>query len=153
MARLLLVLALVALAQAAAARDREDDHVTCSVSVSVYDDNGRLRPSRRVAATYAPAVVFRGKLDARKPLAHQLLFDVYDPRGVRYRVLPGSARPILAEREGRTVRKVSKTREASMAVAGSSITLTSLYGRWRVEPRIEGQAEPCGRPEYFTLRP
>jgi hypothetical protein len=38
-------------------------------------------------------------------------------------------------------------------VAGSSITLTSMYGVWRVEPRLEGDSRACGRAEFFTIRP
>jgi hypothetical protein len=42
---------------------------------------------------------------------------------------------------------------AALAVAGSSIVLTSMYGRWRVEPRLEGESDTCGRPQFFTITP
>jgi hypothetical protein len=57
------------------------------------------------------------------------------------------------ERKGPLFEKVPRTQEATLAVAGSSIAFTSLYGRWRVEPRLEGESLPCGRPEFFTIRP
>ena len=157
MSILLLALALVAPVGPASDEDRRDgdERVTCSVNVHSLDDAGQPRSARRVSASLAPAVVFRGKVsrqadDTQTP---SLLFDVFNPRGLRYQVLVAEPRVVTAERDGHRIRRVSKTREASLAVAGSSIAWTSMYGKWRVEPRIEGTNEPCGRPEYFTIRP
>jgi len=157
MSTLLLALALVAPVGPASDADTAGsaERVTCSVDVHSLDESGRRRSARRVSASVAPAVVFRGKLgerDSEAP-APSLVFDVFNPRGLRYQVLVAEPRVLIAERDGRRVRRVSKTREASLAVAGSSIAWTSMYGRWRVEPRIEGESRPCGRPEYFTIRP
>jgi hypothetical protein len=82
-----------------------------------------------------------------------LLFDVFTPRGQRYQVLVAETRVTRAGRGGHRVERTTRTREAALAVAGSSIAWTSMYGTWRVEPRIEGASKPCGRPEYFTIRP
>jgi hypothetical protein len=60
---------------------------------------------------------------------------------------------VVQARGGHRTERTSRVREASLAVAGSSIALTSMYGKWRVEPRIEGTEKPCGRPEFFTIRP
>jgi hypothetical protein len=156
-----LLLALVLAAPAGPSTDassaRSGERVTCSVDVHALDEAGQRRSARRVSATLAPAVVFRGKLgeherDPEAPAA-TLLFDVYSPRGLRYQVLVAEPRVSIAERDGRRFRRITKVREASLAVAGSSIAWTSMYGRWRVEPRIEGHARPCGRTEYFTIRP
>jgi hypothetical protein len=43
--------------------------------------------------------------------------------------------------------------EARLAVAGSSIAWTSMYGRWRVQPRYEGRDAPCGPTMVFTILP
>jgi hypothetical protein len=79
------------------------------------------------------------------------VFDVYNPHGQRYQVLLADSRSVRSGRH-RTER-ADRVREAALAVAGSSIALTSMYGKWRVQPRIEGESRPCGRAEYFTIRP
>jgi len=37
-------------------------------------------------------------------------------------------------------------------VAGTSITLGSLYGRWTVVPYLDGQSAPCGPSRPFVIR-
>lgn len=156
-----LVLALVlATSSAALAGDLSADgrggraRLSCTADVSFVDARGHLREARRVSASRVASLVIQGLVratddDATRPL----LFDVYSPRGRRYQVLLGTPRVVATERNGRRSEKVSRTQEATLAVAGSSIAWTSMYGRWRVEPRLEGELEPCGRPEYFTIRP
>jgi hypothetical protein len=154
MSMLLLALALMAPAAPAshdAGRDRGD--VSCSVDVRAVDPAGRVRPARGISARTAPAVLFRGKLSQQDDETPPLLFDVFNPRGQRYQVLVAERRVATGERDGRRVKLVSKVGEANLAVAGSSIALTSMYGKWRVEPRLEGETRPCGRAEYFTIRP
>ncbi len=155
MSTLLLALALVAPGAAAADADRPDAAVSCSVNVNAFDDLGRVRPARRVSAGYAPALVFRGRVSrhADDAEAAALVFDVYTPRGQRYQVLRGTAAVITKERGAHREKRASRVREATMAVAGSSIAWTSMYGRWKVVPRIEGQQQACGRAEFFTIRP
>jgi hypothetical protein len=51
------------------------------------------------------------------------------------------------------MRRTDRPIEATLAVAGSSIAWTSMYGRWHVAPRFEGHDRPCGRPQAFTIRP
>jgi hypothetical protein len=131
----------------------DDRRVTCSVNVHALDSLGQSRSARRVSAAVAPAVVFSGKVAPHKQEAPPLVFDVFNPRGQRYQILVATERVVVQERGGRRVERISRTRQASMAVAGSSIAWTSMYGKWRVEPRIEGTNKPCGRPEYFTIRP
>ncbi len=156
MSTLLLALALAAPSGPASDFAPRDERLTCSVDVHALDATGQRRSARRVSAAFAPSVVFRGKLAERDPEAEAaptLLFDVFNARGQRYQVLVAEPRVVVADRGGHRVRRVSKTREASLAVAGSSIAWTSMYGKWRVEPRIEGDSEPCGRAKYFTIRP
>jgi hypothetical protein len=149
------VLLIVALAGAGPvlADDSGSDRVACSVSVRAFDPAGRTRPARGVSATTAPAVVFHGRVSPREDDAPALLFDVYTPRGRRYQTLVATPSVVIGERDGHRVKRVSKTRQATLAVAGSSIAWTSMFGRWRVEPRLDGANKPCGRPEYFTIRP
>jgi hypothetical protein len=156
MSKLLLALLLVASVDALAEDESDSrEHVSCSASVSVVDGNGQLREARRVSASVVPSVVIRGRVSPQEEdtPAAALLFDVYNPHGRRYQVLLATPRVVVSERDGHRVKKVSKTREATLAVAGSSIALTSMFGKWRVEPRIEGQSRRCGPAEYFTIRP
>lgn len=153
MSILLLALALAAPAGSGSDDSRgADERVTCSVMVHAVDGRGRPRPARSVASS-APGVVFTGKVSERGDDAPPLVFDVYSPRGVRYQVLLARPRVVTKERDGRRFERVSRVREAALPVAGSSIAFTSMYGRWRVEPRLEGEARACGRAEYFTIRP
>jgi hypothetical protein len=155
MSKLLLALALVASTDALAHDDdaRNRNHASCSASVSVVDASGRLREARRVSASVVPSVVIRGRVSPQDEETAALLFDVYNPHGRRYQVLLARPRVVVSERDGYRVERVSHTREATLAVAASSIALTSMYGEWRVEPRLEGESRACGRPEFFTIRP
>jgi len=155
---LLFALALAASVSAAADDEPSERRLSCSVDAYALDGAGRLRPARRVSASVMPAVVFRGKVSARESEEPEeapptLLFDVFNPRGQRYQVLLATPRVVVKERNGHRFERTTRTREAALAVAGSSIAWTSMYGRWRVEPRIEGASSPCGRPEHFTIRP
>jgi hypothetical protein len=160
MSKLLLAL-LLATSSAALAGDRSDDRpsarqrLSCAADVSFVDARGRLREARRVSASRVASLVIRGRVQAGHDdeSDETLLFDVYSPRGRRYQVLLAQPRVVTSERNGRRVEKASQTREATLAVAGFSIALTSMYGTWRVEPRLEGEMQACGRPEYFTIRP
>jgi hypothetical protein len=124
----------------------------CSVGVLAVDPQGRLVPTRSASATRTPAIVFRGRAARVSEEDPPLVFDVFNPRGQRYQVLLGSdygsggvARG-WPQRPGQTV-------QATLALAGSSIEWTSMYGRWRVVPRFEGQDAPCGLARSFTIRP
>jgi hypothetical protein len=159
MSILLLAIALVAPISPDSEEALAAERVTCSVDVRALDAQGQPRSARLVSASIAPAVVFRGRLSLHEREMEDeatpptLLFDVFNARGQRYQVLVAEPRVVVSERDGHRVKKVSKTREASLAVAGSSIAWTSMYGKWRVEPRIEGTSRRCGAPEYFTIRP
>jgi len=152
MSMLLLALALAAPAEVSD-EARSSAHLTCSVNVTAFDRRGQQRPARRVSASVAPAVVFRGRVSPKEAEASPLLFDVFNPRGQRYQVLVATPRVVTKQRDGQRFEQTSRIREAALAVAGSSIAWTSMYGKWRVEPRIEGTNRPCGRAEYFTIRP
>jgi hypothetical protein len=153
MSILLLALALAAPADHDSFEDRSHVELRCSLQVHALDDLGQPRSARRISAAAVPAVVIRGRVEPRDEQSPPLLFDVYTPRGLRYQVLLGTPRVRVTERHGERVERTTRTREAALAVAGSSIELTSMYGRWRVEPRLEGEDRTCGRPEFFTIAP
>lgn len=131
------------------------NRIACTVSIGAVDDRGREMPGRRVSAGRVPAVVFRGRAAAGARATAPLLFDVFNPRGQRYQVLLATPTPRAGATTSRGLLPARRApvSEARLAVAGSSIALTSMYGLWRVEPRLEGAERPCGLPLYFTIRP
>jgi hypothetical protein len=124
----------------------------CSVAVFALDPEGRPLSTRTVSASRAPAMVFRGRATTLPEGGPPLLFDVFNPKGQRYQVLLGATRvrPLLLQSGSRSL---AAPVEARLAVAGSSIAWTSMFGRWRVEPRFEGHDRPCGLPQAFTILP
>jgi hypothetical protein len=148
MTTLVLALALAAPAAATTAHATPVG-LTCSVSVAVMDAGGRERAASSVSARRSPALVLRGRTSRPSPDAPPLVFDVYTPRGQRYQALLAAPPP---GRGTRALRRVPWL-EARLAVAGSSIEWASMYGLWRVEPRLEGRRRPCGPAQLFTIRP
>ena len=72
------------------------------------------------------------------------------------RAVPGYPRPLPVQR---LVPTTDDTRmrafysvSAALPVAGTSITLSSLYGRWTVQAYLDGQPDPCGPATRFTIR-
>jgi hypothetical protein len=153
MSMLLLALALAAPAGHDSDESRWNDEPTCTMTVHALDNQGQPVSARRISAAVIPAVVFRGRVEPHDEEAPPLVFDVFNPRGQRYQVLLGVPRVVVKELQGQRFEKTSRTREAALPVAGSGIALTSMYGQWRVEPRLEGESRACGRPEFFTIRP
>jgi hypothetical protein len=73
----------------------------------------------------------------------------------RTRVVPGYARPLEVQRlvpSRGSARRSEYELRASLPVAGTSITLSSIYGTWSVQTFLDGQAEPCGPVTRFTIR-
>jgi hypothetical protein len=69
------------------------------------------------------------------------------------RVVPGFPRPLEVQRlvPPGGARGEYELR-ARLPVAGTSITLSSLYGTWSVQPYLDGAAEPCGPATRFKIR-
>jgi hypothetical protein len=71
------------------------------------------------------------------------------------RVVPGFPRPLEVQRllpvtDG-TARATYELR-ARLPVAGTSITLSSLFGTWSVQPYLDGAARACGPATQFKIR-
>lgn len=69
--------------------------------------------------------------------------------------LDGYPRPVPIELLGETVTSTGKHAKVSarLAVAGSPVTLNSMYGEWRVESIIDGEDLPCATPAVFRIEP
>jgi hypothetical protein len=98
----------------------------------------RFHATRILGLELETALLGRQK-DARAPRLR-----VYAPDGFLYQVLETSARP----RRGGLTRY-----EARLPVAGTSIMMSGLYGRWRVVPHLDDGREPCGPARSFVIRP
>jgi hypothetical protein len=124
----------------------------CSVQVLTVDSEGRLLPARAASGSRTPAMVFRGRTARPSDEDPPLVFDVFNPSGDRYQILLGTAYGRGLVLNGRPENPAGAV-QATLAVAGSSIALTSMYGRWRVVPRFQGHDKPCGPARTFTIRP
>ncbi len=147
---LLVALALAAPASGASPGLRAREAGACVVDLRALDAEGRPRSARRVSASAVPVVIVQGRV-SDAAASRPLLIDVFNPRGQRYQTLV--ARPPERARGGRAVRRTAPLREAALPLAGSSIAWTSMFGLWRVEPRLEGSSRPCGRARHFTVAP
>lgn len=72
------------------------------------------------------------------------------------RYVPGYPRPLPVQRlrpvRGDATARIQYELDARLPVAGTSITLSSLYGLWTVQAYLDGQASPCGPAQGFTIQ-
>jgi hypothetical protein len=68
------------------------------------------------------------------------------------RAVPGYPRPLQVQRLVRTPGDVYYSVSTALPVAGTSITLSSLYGLWTVQAYVDGRPDPCGPATRFTIR-
>jgi hypothetical protein len=143
------------------------DSVRRHVDVSVTSPQARTKPNRpSFQATKILEVQFHAEFRQRLSGDHLVEFKVYTPKGKLYQVLSvpftgrGGARKArkvagypraLEERDMRAVASKYHV-TASLPVAGTWIMTSSLYGQWRVEAHIDGQAQPSGH-ETFSIQP
>jgi hypothetical protein len=72
------------------------------------------------------------------------------------RYVPGYPRPLPVQRlvpvPGDKQTRTQYGVTTLLPVAGTSITLGGLYGKWTVQPYLDGQSSPCGPAGLFTIR-
>ena len=71
------------------------------------------------------------------------------------RVVPGYPRPLEVQRLVPVTSSTSRAEyelQARLPVAGTSITLSSIYGTWSVQAFLDGRAQACGPTTRFTIR-
>lgn len=109
------------------------------------------RPHPVFSATQILDIEFRTFLRRRLEGLHTLELKLYTPKGNLYQVLtvPFTAPQTTPVRlDGARRQQV----DATLPVAGTSIMTNSLYGEWKVEPFLDGSAEPCGQARVFVIR-
>jgi len=70
------------------------------------------------------------------------------------RMVPGFTQPLNVQKTRRVWRGRRRYDQvtARLPVAGTSITLGSLFGRWTVVPYLDDENGPCGRARKFVIR-
>jgi hypothetical protein len=65
----------------------------------------------------------------------------------------GHTQPFVERQATAVVQRGARRYEVSakLPVAGTMIMTNSLYGRWTVEPYLDGGVRPCGQAQSFLL--
>jgi hypothetical protein len=123
-------------------REREAHGCGCGV-VDVSSTADRRHWAReRFSARRTESVAIRLRMRTAGGDAHLVRFQVLTPKGHLYQELRATERP-----DGRRSKYVS----ADLPVAGTFIATSSLFGRWRVVPYLDDDAEPCAAGAVFTI--
>jgi len=117
------------------------------------------RPPRDLAFSSRDVLDLRleARLRRAPPGEHVLRFKVLTPAGFLYQIVTvpftGDVdRDPTGNGNAGTDRPRGYAVGALLPVAGTSITQSSLYGRWTVQPYLDDEAEACGPPARFTIR-
>jgi hypothetical protein len=110
-------------------------------------------PAARQAVSASKVVDLRIETHFARSLrgARRLELRVFTPQGYLYQTLavPFDASPPAADRQ--SPRPPLRSVGVRLPVAGTAITTNSLYGRWRVVPFLDDEAEPCGGERAFVI--
>ena len=176
---LLLTLVLVAPALAVSASDTEDPRAAVRVRptgecrvveftpvFAVETEPGaakarrarrRMARWRRFSAARTLDLQFGVRVRRRVGTDARLELRLYTPRGHLYQTLRVET---PAAPEGRPpwgsytrLRRLLQPRTATLPVAGTAIMNHALYGRWTVEPHLDGSPTPCSRAQRFWIEP
>jgi hypothetical protein len=174
-----LLLTAQALGSQALAPQVLSSHVCVATTVAAPGERpGRGTPSFSAAETLD--VELRTKIRPVVTGDHTLRLKLYTPRGYLYqtftvpfrfespeadeedarqnptRVVPGFPRPLRVQTLGGSATRASTSQDqatARLPVAGTSISLGSLFGRWTVVPYLDDTTTaPCGPPLTFEIR-
>ena len=135
------ILALVtAMAAPAHAEQISTGRVCGGIAVSSPDRPG---VRERFSATKTLDLQFRMRLTNVDGDAHLVTFRIMTPKGHLYQ-------EIQADQPASAGKKVAST-SGRLPVAGTAIATSSLYGRWRVVPYLDGSPRPCAAASVFTI--
>jgi hypothetical protein len=113
-----------------------------AVSVSVPERPHARQP---FSVRRTTALQFRMRVRAVDDDAHAVSFNVFTPEGHLYQHI--QVTDSVEDDADDSVSHVS----ARLPVAGTFIATSSLFGKWRVVPFIDDDAEPCAAPSVFRI--
>jgi hypothetical protein len=125
-----------------AARGPRERPAACSV-VDVGSDQAP-RAFRSFRATRVVELEFEVRYLNPRQRERPPQLRLYTPDGFLYQVL--ETRPVPS-------RFFASRYRARLPVAGTSIMVSGLYGRWRVVPHEGGARQACGPDRRFVIRP
>jgi hypothetical protein len=136
-------------------RGRDDDRArtTCTVG-RIFSPDAKTETARRRPRFRAPDLI---GIDfevaaARVPAgAHNLYLRLYTPQGSLYQKLPASFTVEVKRRQHHDERAAAAPLRFRLTLPGSPILTHSMYGRWKAEPYLDGEQEPCGAARSFWL--
>lgn len=113
-----------------------------AASAASRERRERNERRERFSARLTPSLDLRLRLRTEGGDAHAVRFQVLTPQGNLYQEIPTVYRP-----DGRRSAEIS----VPLPVAGTFIATSSLFGRWRVVPYLDDDAEPCAAGAAFTI--
>jgi len=177
MKRIAMLLVATGIAAAAAAHEQPAPNGCSAIAVTAPGLEKQPREGRFSTRNILD-LDFETRLERPAYGDHVLHFRVFTPSGFLYQELsapftwprPGSGRkgaqndavPVSASHtRGLPVQLLGEsgargghrrdTLRARLPVAGTSITMSTLYGRWSVQAFLDDRARPCSPPRRFTI--
>jgi hypothetical protein len=117
----------------------------------------RMARKRRYSAARTLDLQFGVRVRRRVEPDARLELRLYTPKGHLYQTLkadpPATVDGSSPQDRYARLRQILRPRTATLPVAGTAIVNHSLYGRWTVEPHLNGNAKPCGQARAFRIEP
>jgi hypothetical protein len=173
MKRIAILLLTTGIAGAASAHEETKLEPRGCSAIDVTAPDVKKQPRNlRFSARDILDLVFVTELEQAVYGQHVLHFKVVTPSGFLYQdlampfdwkrasrgfgmdsVVPAaaSARNVPVQQLGPVASRARPFVEARLPVAGTSITMSTLYGRWSVQAFLDDQARPCSPARAFTI--
>ena len=114
---------------------------TCGIVSVTSPDRPRVRGS--FSATKTLDLQFRMLLTNKDDDGHVVTFRVTTPKGRLYQEIQVPHRDAAGKRVSAILGRLPLT--------GTPISTSSLYGRWRVAPYVDGSLRPCAAASVFSI--
>jgi hypothetical protein len=151
-AAFLVAASFVSTGDAGAQRSRQPQW-TCPLLWVTGDTPGRAVRTRtlRFPASRILDLLVQVMVPANIAGSRRVEVRMYTPKGHLYQTLS----PASGDRSSRAAanRGRYQTLTVRLPVAGSTIVQSSLYGTWKAEAFLEGEATACAKPRTFVIEP
>lgn len=111
-------------------------------------------PRQQFSSRTTPDLVLRPRLRLALNGSHVVRLKVFTPRGFLYQEMSvpvATQAPEAAGARPAAAPEATRGPQARLSVAGTSITQSSLFGAWSVQPFLDDQTVPCGPTTTFTI--